>query len=35
MIRFETREESEATLVLSTHKSARHDWQAIWKDPTR
>ena len=29
MIHFETREGSEATLVLSTHKSARHDWQAI------
>jgi hypothetical protein len=24
-----------AALVLSTHKSARHDWQAVWKDLTR
>ena len=29
----ETREGPGAALVLSTQKSIRHDWQAVWKDP--
>jgi hypothetical protein len=29
----EIREGSRANLV-SNHKSARHDWQAVWQDPT-
>jgi hypothetical protein len=28
-----SREVSSTALVLSTHKSARHDVQAVWKNP--
>ena len=30
----EPRKVSITALVLSTHKSAKHDFQAVWKNPT-
>ena len=30
----ETREGLGTALVLSAHKSSRHDWEGFWKDPT-
>ena len=31
----ETRKGPNTAPVLAFHKSAGHDWQTVWKDPTR